>query len=111
MRSRCSTATPPNHTFENDSRTKDAVATNKERARYYPKWLETGAGGTLPPINPQWPTNQFGLSGSSIAYWYSNQTTSDYFSLTSSAPTATLQHRDVGEKHTLLLRDSPRSIS
>ena len=74
-------------TFENDSRTKDAVATNKERARYYPKWLETGAGGTLPPINPQWPTNQFGLSGSSIAYWDGNQTTSDYFSLTSSAPT------------------------
>ncbi len=62
-------------TFQNDSRTKDAVATNKQRARYYPKWLETGAGGILPPINPQWPTNQFGLSGGSIAHWDGNQTT------------------------------------
>ena len=76
------------YTFENDSRTKDSVATNKQRARYYPKWLETGEGGTLTPINPQWPTNQFGLSGNSIAYWYNNLTTTDYFSLTSSAPTA-----------------------
>jgi hypothetical protein len=75
-------------TFENDSRTKDAVATNKQRARYYPKWLETGDGGTLAPINPQWPTNQFGLNGSSIAYWEGNGTTYDYFTLTSSAPTA-----------------------
>ena len=75
-------------TFQNDSRTKDSVATNKQRARYYPKWLETGEGGTLTPINPRWPTNQFGLSGSSIAYWYNNVTTDDYFSLTSSAPTA-----------------------
>ena len=36
-------------TFANDSRTKDAVATNKQRARYYPKWLETGSGGIAAP--------------------------------------------------------------
>jgi hypothetical protein len=76
------------YTFVNDSRTKDAVSTNKQRARYYPKWLETGAGGTLTPINPRWPTNLFGLSGSSVAYWYNNVTTDDYFSLTSASPTA-----------------------
>jgi hypothetical protein len=76
------------YSFQTDSRTRDAVATNKQRARYYPKWLESGAGGTLPAINPQWPTNRFGLSGSTIAYWYNNDTTYDYFSLTSSAPTA-----------------------
>lgn len=75
-------------TFVSDSRTKDSVATNKQRARYYPKWLETGAGGTLAPINPRWPTNLFGLSGNTIAYWYNNVTTDDYFSLTSHAPTA-----------------------
>ncbi len=91
------------YTFENDSRTKDSVATNKQRARYYPKWLETGEGGTLTPINPQWPTNQFGLSGNSIAYWYNNLTTSDYFSLTSSAPTA--PHNTV----TWVKNTSPRS--
>jgi hypothetical protein len=74
------------YTFQNDSRTKDAVAINKQRARYYPKWLEAGAGGTLAPINPQWPTNQFGLDGSKIAYWYGNQTAYDYFSLTNTEP-------------------------
>jgi hypothetical protein len=42
----------------------------------------------LTPINPRWPSNRFGLSGNSIAYWYNNVTTDDYFSLTSSAPTA-----------------------
>ena len=79
-----------------DSRTKDSVATNKQRARYYPKWLETGAGGTLTPINPQWPTNWFGLSGNTIANWntnvppppYNPTVAYDYFSLTSHAPTA-----------------------
>lgn len=76
------------YTFANDSRTKDSVATNKQRARYYPKWLETGAGGTFTPINPRWPTNRFGLSGSTIANWYNSVSTDDYFSLTSSAPTA-----------------------
>ncbi len=76
------------NTFQNDSRTKDAVATNKERARYYPKWLETGEGGTLTPINPRWPSNRFGSSGATIAYWYNNVTADDYFTLTSSAPTA-----------------------
>lgn len=75
-------------TFQNDSRTKDSVATNKQRAQYYPKWLETGAGGTWTPINPQWPTNRFGLSGNTIAYWYNNLSTSDYFTLASHAPTA-----------------------
>jgi hypothetical protein len=83
-------------TFQNDSRTKDLVATNKQRARYYPKWLETGAGGTLTPINPQWPTNWFGLSGNTITNWntnvqpppYNPTAAYDYFSLTSSAPTA-----------------------
>ena len=78
------------YTFVNDSRTKDSVATNKQRARYYPKWLETGSGGTLTPINPQWPTNRFNPSGT-IANWYDNNNSptaaSDYFSLTSSAPT------------------------
>jgi hypothetical protein len=75
------------YTFQNDSRTKDRVATNKERARYYPQWLETGS----PPytiINPTWPSNTFGLNGNSIAYWYNDLTTGDYFTLTSSAPTA-----------------------
>jgi len=76
------------YTFQNDSRTRDRIATNKQRARYYPKWLETGEGGTLAPINPQWPSNQFGLNGNTVAYWYNNLTTYDYFSLTSSAPTA-----------------------
>ena len=75
-------------TFEHDSRTRDRIATNKQRARYYPKWLETGAGGTLAPINPQWPSNQFGLNGSTIAYWYNDETAYDYFSLTSSDPAA-----------------------
>jgi len=83
-------------TFVNDSRTKDSVATNKQRARYYPKWLETGAGGTLAPINPRWPSNWFGPSGATIANWYNNPPSAggtadpafDYFSLTSSAPTA-----------------------
>jgi hypothetical protein len=75
------------YNFQNDSRTQDAVATNKQRARYYPQWLEnTNPGQTLPVINPQWPTNQFGLNGNTIAYWYNNVTTADYFSLTSSAP-------------------------
>jgi hypothetical protein len=76
------------YTFQNDSRTQEAVATNKERARYYPKWLEAGQGGTLAPINPRWPSNLFGLTGNTIAYWYNNLATYDYFTLTSSAPTA-----------------------
>ncbi|MEW6335149.1 MAG: hypothetical protein AB1558_12855, partial [Thermodesulfobacteriota bacterium] len=71
-----------------DSRTKDAVATNKQRDRYYPSWLQVGnPGQTLPVINPAWPTNQFGLTGNTIAYWYNNLTTYDFFSLTSSTPT------------------------
>jgi hypothetical protein len=76
------------YTFINDSRIQDSVATNKQRARYYPKWLELGAGGLLPAINPRWPSNRFSLSGSTIARWYNNLTSYDYFSLTSSAPTA-----------------------
>ena len=84
----------PNPTFEHDSRTKDAVATNKQRARYYPAWLEAGNPGQyLPVINPQWPTNWFDPSGT-IAHWYNNppptgtETSAyDYFSLTSSDPT------------------------
>ena len=90
------------YTFQNDSRTKDSVATNKERARYYPQWLETGS----PPyafINPAWPSNTFGLNGSSIAYWYNNLTTYDYFTLTSSAPTA--PYNTV----TLTINPSPRT--
>ena len=63
------------YTFENDSRTKDAVATNKAAGPLLSEMAGNGGGGTLPPINPQWPTNQFGLSGSSIANWYNNQTT------------------------------------
>jgi hypothetical protein len=92
-----------NYTFQDDSRAKDAVATNKGRARYYPQWEELDAGnpGGLPVINPQWPSNRFGLSGNTIAYWYPNlyppapppnppaldAPSYDYFSLTSSAPT------------------------
>jgi len=76
------------NTFANDSRTRDSVATNKQRARYYPQWRETGQpGGTEPVINPKWPSNQFGLNGASIAYWYNNLTTYDYFTLASIAPT------------------------
>lgn len=76
-------------TWTNDSRNKDAVATNKQRARYYPSWLEVGnPGQTLAVINPAWPTNQFVLTGNTIAHWYNNQTAPDFFSLTSSAPTA-----------------------
>jgi hypothetical protein len=77
-------------TFVNDSRVLDSIATNKERGRYYPQWTEVGnPGGTNPVINPQWPTNNFGLNASNkIAYWYSNLTTSDYFTLGSNAPTA-----------------------
>jgi hypothetical protein len=76
------------YTFVNDSRTKEQVATNKQRARYYPKWLETGAGGTEDPINPRWPSNKFGLNGTGPPNWYNDMTTYDYFSLTSAAPTA-----------------------
>jgi hypothetical protein len=76
-------------TFSHDSRTMDAVATNKQRARYYPQWLEiSNPGQTLPVINPQWPSNKFGLSGSSLAYWFGNQTSYDYFSVASASPTA-----------------------
>ncbi len=84
-------------TFQNDSRTKDSVATNKQRARYYPSWLEAGnPGQTLPVINPQWPTNWFGLSGATIANWntnvlpppYNPTAAYDYFSLASHIPTA-----------------------
>jgi hypothetical protein len=76
-------------TFTNDSRVKDAVATNKQRARYYSAWMEVGnPGQTLPVINPAWPPNNFVLSGSTLAYWYNNQTSYDYFSMTSSSPTA-----------------------
>ncbi len=74
--------------WSNDSRTPDSVATNKERARYYPQWLETGNGGTLAAINPRWPTNRFGLNGTSSAYWHDSMTSYDYFTLGSSAPTA-----------------------
>jgi len=74
-------------TFLNDSRTPDGIATNKQRARYYPQWLEAGHGGTLAAINPKWPSNQFGLNGASIAYWYNNLTSYDYFTLASTAPT------------------------
>jgi hypothetical protein len=76
------------YNFVNDSRTRERVATNKQRARYYPKWLETGDGGTLSPINPKWPSNQLGLSGATAAYWYNDMTTYDYFTLASSSPTA-----------------------
>ncbi len=89
-----------NGSFQNDGRTlsgiKDGVATNKQRARYYPQWVETGnLGGYLPVINPQWPSNQFRPLIGTIANWYNDlpwystdPTTYDYFSLTSSAPTA-----------------------
>jgi hypothetical protein len=81
------------YTFQNDSRTREAVSTNKQRARYYPKWLEAGQGGTLAPINPLWPSNRFGLNGSTIAYWFNYPPIADfrdydYFSLASSSPTA-----------------------
>jgi hypothetical protein len=86
------------YNFSSDSRTQDTIATNKERARYYPKWLETGAGGTLAPINPKWPSNWLGPSGATIANWYNNpppptgtgtaDSVYDYFTLASSAPTA-----------------------
>jgi nitrate reductase NapE component len=82
-------------TFQNDSRAKDSIATNKQRARYYPQWLEAGnPGQTLPVINPQWPSNQFRPLIGTIANWYNDlpwystdPTSYDYFSLTSSAPT------------------------
>jgi hypothetical protein len=75
------------NTFSNDSRSRDAVATNKQRARYYPKWLETGSGGAQPAINPIWPSNQFGLNGAAAAYWYNNLTGHDYSTLVSATPT------------------------
>ena len=85
------------YNFSGDSRAMDTIATNKERARYYPKWLEAGYGGTELPINPRWPSNWLGPSGATIANWYNNQpppagtgaadSAYDYFSLTSSAPT------------------------
>ena len=75
------------NTFSSDSRVMESVATNKERARYYPQWLETTGGGSLTPINPQWPSKQFGLSGSKIAYWYNNQTSYDYFTMVNDTPT------------------------
>jgi Tfp pilus assembly protein PilX len=79
-------------TFQNDSRTQDSIATNKARARYYPRWLETGDGGTLAPITPQWPPNRFAPSVGTIANWVNypplaSATAYDYFTLTSSAPT------------------------
>lgn len=100
------------YTFQNDSRTKDTVAINKQRARYYPKWLETGAGGTLAPINPRWPSNWFGLSGATIANWYGSSAgpatdTYDYFSLTNTVPMAPFnsdEHAVVWVKN-----DSPRT--
>ena len=93
------------NTFANDSRTLDAVATNKERARYYPKWRETDQpGGTEPLINPKWPSNQFGLNGATTkAYWYNNLTTYDYYTLASIAPTA--PYNTV----TLVYNSSPRT--
>ena len=74
------------YSFANDSRTKDLVATNKQRARYYSKWLETGEERDAAPSIRSGPrtSSAEGL----IAYLYNNLTTSDYFSLTSSAPTA-----------------------
>jgi hypothetical protein len=92
------------NTFTNDSRILDAVATNKERARYYPKWRETDhPGGTEPLINPKWPSNNFGLNGAAIAYWYNNLTTYDYYTLASIAPTA--PYNTV----TLVYNSSPRT--
>jgi hypothetical protein len=99
------------NTFLNDSRTRDTVATNKERARYYPQWLEAGYGGTLPVINPKWPSNLFAPPGANpipIANWYNKGTGSydasyDYFSLVSTAPTA--PYNTV----TLITNSSPRT--
>lgn len=81
-------------TFDHDSRTllgteKDGIAINKQRARYYPAWLETGnPGQNKPVINPQWPSNWFGLIGATIANWYDNPAAYDYFSLTNTDPMA-----------------------
>ena len=90
--------------FTNDSRTPDAVATNKQRARYYPQWLEAGHGGILAVINPKWPSNQFGLNGASIAYWYNNLVAYDYFSLASTLPTTAYT-----PPVTLVTNSSPRT--
>jgi Tfp pilus assembly protein PilX len=94
------------YTFVNDSRTKDSIAINKERARYYPKWLEAGHGGTLAPINPQWPSNNFGLSGSTITNWFNNLTSYDYFSLTNTTPLAPFNSD--GNGVVLIKNTSPR---
>jgi hypothetical protein len=95
------------YTFQYDSRTKDGIAINKQRARYYPKWLEASAGGTLAPINPQWPSNQFGLNGNTITYWYNNLTSYDYFSLTNTVPVAPFNSDGNGVE--LVKNTSPRS--
>ena len=103
------------YTFQNDSRTKDSVAINKQRARYYPKWLETGQGGTLAPINPQWPSNWLGLSGATSANWYNNPPSAggtadpayDYFSLTSTAPLG--PYNSDGQAVRLVKNNSPRT--
>jgi len=97
-------ASPYTFVIGSDSRTRDIIATNKERARYYPQWMEAGHGGTFPTINPTgvppnesgWPSNLFGPPGANpipIAHWYNKSTGSydaiyDYFSLASTAPTA-----------------------
>ena len=95
-------------TFQHDSRTKDSVAINKQRARYYPAWLEAGnPGQTLPVINPQWPSNWFGLSGATIANWFDNLTTYDYFSLTNTDPMA--PYNSDGHAVELVKNNSPRT--
>lgn len=85
------------NTFTNDSRVRDHIATNKRRGVYSPQ----SVNGT---INPTWPTNQFGLNGSDVAYWNENATTTDYFTLLSATPTTAYS-----PPVTLVTNNAPRS--
>ena len=98
----------PNPTWEHDSRTKDNIAINKQRARYYPQWLQTPAPTNLPVINPRWPSNKFRLDDANqIAYWFDNLTTDDYFSLTNTDPMA--PYNSDGHAVVWVKNNSPRT--
>ncbi len=66
-------------------RTADNIATNIERQRYNPEWLDAG-------LFPHWPANKFDISGgSTIAYWHPGAHSIDwydYFTLASTNPQA-----------------------
>ena len=65
-------------------RTADTIATNIERVRYSPQWIDNA-------LFPHWPSNYFDPSTGTIANWHPDAHTYawyDYFTLVSNVPTS-----------------------